>query len=42
MIGGDVAHEGAGDFVIAHAAMQPAEKQNTLNQHWDQDAEKAG
>jgi hypothetical protein len=31
MIRGDVAHKGAGDFVIAHAAMQPAEKQYKLH-----------
>src|SRR5260370_35496877 len=24
MIGGDVAHDGAGEFVVAHAAVQPA------------------
>jgi hypothetical protein len=26
VIGGDVANEGARDFIVAHAAMQPAEK----------------
>jgi len=26
MISGDVAHEGARDFVVAHAAMQPAQE----------------
>jgi hypothetical protein len=31
MICGNVADESAHDFVIAHAAMQPAEKQNELH-----------
>jgi len=31
MIRGDIAHEGAGDFVVAHAAMQPAEEQDKLH-----------
>src|SRR6266852_8494027 len=31
MIGGDVAHEGAGDFVVAHAAMQPAQEDDELH-----------
>lgn len=31
MIGGDVADEGAHDFVVAHAAMQPAQEQNELH-----------
>src|SRR5690348_9053088 len=31
MVGGDVADEGAGDFVVAHAAVQPAEKENELD-----------
>jgi hypothetical protein len=30
MIRGNVAHEGTGDFVIAHAAMQPAQEQEKL------------
>jgi hypothetical protein len=30
MDGGDVADESADDFVIAHAAMQPAEKEHEL------------
>src|SRR5579859_5371737 len=30
MIGGDIANEGAHDFVVAHAAMHPAKKQNEL------------
>ncbi len=33
MVCGDVAHEGAGDFVVAHAAVQPAEKQDKLHKH---------
>src|SRR5260370_34576317 len=31
MIGGDVAHEGAGDFVVAHAAVQPAQEDDELH-----------
>jgi len=31
VIGGDIADEGARDFVISHAAMQPAQKQNELH-----------
>src|SRR5882724_1696370 len=31
MIRGDVADEGADDFVVTHAAMQPAEKQHELH-----------
>jgi len=31
MIRGDVANEGARDFVVAHAAMQPAEKDDELH-----------
>jgi hypothetical protein len=30
MIGGDVAHEGARDFFVAHAAVQPAEEDDEL------------
>src|SRR5260370_21735316 len=30
MISGDVAHEGAGDFVVAHAAEPPAQGENPL------------
>jgi hypothetical protein len=30
MVGGDVADEGAHDFVVTHAAMRPAKKQNEL------------
>lgn len=31
MIGGHVADEGTRDFVIAHAAMEPAQEQNELH-----------
>ena len=31
MIGGDVAHKGTRDFVIAHAAMQPPQEQDKLH-----------
>jgi hypothetical protein len=31
VIGGDVAHEGAGDFVVAHAAVQPAQEDDELH-----------
>ena len=31
MIRGDVAHEGAGDFVVAHAAVQPAQEKDELH-----------
>ncbi|PYU53027.1 MAG: hypothetical protein DMG48_01955 [Acidobacteria bacterium] len=31
MIGGDVAHKGARDFVISHAAVQPAQEQDKLH-----------
>lgn len=31
MIGGDVVDEGTRDFVVAHAAMQPAQKQDELH-----------
>src|SRR5579859_2449563 len=31
MVGGDVAHEGAHDFVVAHAAMQPAQEEDELH-----------
>src|SRR6267143_7207064 len=31
MIRGDIANKGAGDFVIAHAAVQPAEEQDKLH-----------
>jgi len=27
VISGNVAHEGAGDFFVAHAAMQPAQEE---------------
>jgi hypothetical protein len=35
MIGGDVAHEGAGDFVVAHAAVQPAQEDDELHSDGD-------
>ena len=41
MIGGDVAHEGARDFVVAHAAMQPAQEQNKLHVHGNDRDDKA-
>src|SRR5260370_302467 len=31
MIGGNVEHESAGDFIVAHAAVQAAEEQNKLH-----------
>jgi len=31
MISGDVAHEGAGDFFVAHAAMEPAQEDDELH-----------
>jgi hypothetical protein len=39
MIGGDVAHEGAGDFVVAHPTMQPAQEYDELHGYWDERGE---
>src|SRR5260370_40866603 len=41
MIGGDVAHEGAGDFVVAHAAVQPAQEDDELYEDSDKRCEPA-
>jgi hypothetical protein len=31
VVDGHVAHEGAADFIVAHAAMQPTKKEETLH-----------
>ena len=41
MIGGDVAHEGAGDFFVAHAAMQPAQEDDELHDDGNERGEPA-
>src|SRR5713226_3423934 len=42
MIGGDVAHEGAGDFVVAHAAVHPAQEDYELHRDGNKCCEPAG
>jgi len=36
MVGGDVAHEGAGDFVVAHTTVQPAQEEDELDGNGDE------
>ena len=35
MIGGDVVYEGAVDFFVAHAAMEPAQEDDELHEDWN-------
>src|SRR6267378_5758017 len=41
MVGGNVAHEGAGDFIVAHAAMQPAQEDDELHEDGNERGEPA-